>query len=247
MHVAREIIRSVLTAFQTLTILPLPISPSSPGRAAAFFPLVGAWYGWLGASIFLLLHTHLDPPLTAAFVLLVWILLGGAFHEDGLADTADAVCQRSDPQRILAVMKDSRIGTFGTLALLFSVGLRWLALANLGPQHVHGLVAVQALARGTPVLTAYVSAPAGGGLGRRLADDLTHWIANAVALQMILIVWLCCKDLAVPLLALAAATIMGAKLFFESKLGGVTGDCLGATEQVTETALLIVLACLSSI
>src|SRR5262245_13968406 len=103
-------IPAFLGAVQFLTVLPVPGKTAPPARSAIFFPLVGAWLGWMGATIFLFLRAVFPLELAALAAVAFWIVVTGALHEDGLADVADAFRAGRSADRILAILKDSRIG-----------------------------------------------------------------------------------------------------------------------------------------
>src|SRR5260370_4158255 len=126
-------------AIQFLTILHWPGDSAPPGQAALFFPLVGGLLGWSGAGLFLALKSFAGDSVAALLVLGYWVLVTGALHEDGLADVADAVRAGRGRDRMFAILKDSRIGAYGTLALLFSVLIRWQALAHPPKDPLPGL------------------------------------------------------------------------------------------------------------
>ncbi len=146
----------------------MPGDPVAPGRAAAFFPLVGAALGLAGAGVFLLAGLALPVSLAALATVAFWTAVSGVLHEDGLADVADAVRAGRPQAQILTILKDSRIGTFGAVALILSVLARWQALESLATDRVvEALVASQAVPRAAMVAMAWTSRPTGDGLGHR--------------------------------------------------------------------------------
>jgi adenosylcobinamide-GDP ribazoletransferase len=216
--------RALLGAFQFLTVLPVRGSTVEPARAAIYFPLVGAV---LGAAAWLV-------P-TALGKLLFLVLATGALHEDGLADVADAVRAGRSPERILTIMKDSRIGAYGALALIFSLLFRWQALDGVT---LPRLIAAQAISRAAVIVLARSSKPAGSGLGAGFCSGLGQWTTLAVAMQAVAAAALCGGMTAAAMLGSAAAAIAALRWWFARRIGGVTGDCLGAAEQVTQTLSL---------
>ena len=123
-------------AVRLLTIVPLPseksFEPDWLPRAAKYFPLVGLLLGALLAAVLLAADHIWSGVVPALLAVTAGVLLTGAFHEDGLADSADSLGGQT-PERRLAIMQDSRIGSYGTLALIASVGLRVAALAAMPP------------------------------------------------------------------------------------------------------------------
>src|SRR5216683_843276 len=123
-----------LVAAQFLTRLPVPrvrFDPDSLSRAAKFFPVVGIMIG-IGASVLLRIAvSHFSRPLVALFVLIFLVLVTGGLHEDGLADTVDGFVGGWNREQVLTILRDSRIGSFGALALVLSVLARFLLLSSL--------------------------------------------------------------------------------------------------------------------
>jgi adenosylcobinamide-GDP ribazoletransferase len=108
-------------AIRFLTILPVRGGDAPPGQAAAFFPLVGAMLGAAGAGVYLLAEKAFPISIAALATVAFWIAISGVLHEDGLADVADAVRAGRTRERVLSILKDSRIGTYGAVAILLSV------------------------------------------------------------------------------------------------------------------------------
>ena len=237
-HESETALTRLLGALQFLTVLPIHRSTCAPGEAAAYFPLIGAGIGLTAAGLHLLLAKGVAEPINALLTVLAMVLLSGALHEDGLADCADAFGGQRPPDKILAILKDSRIGAFGALALVFSIGLRWQAIAQTGSHLFESLVAAGALSRAAQVGLAWVTPPAGEGSGRLFALTLT----TPRALTAILLA----AALAAPLGVIALPALVGsagitliARDYFERRLGGVNGDCCGALSQIVEGYVLL--------
>jgi adenosylcobinamide-GDP ribazoletransferase len=237
----------IARALGLLTRLPVPVDGPAAmargARAAWAWPLAGAILaliaGGVGATA---LWWGVTAPIAAGLILATQIILTGALHEDGLADSADGLWGGHTRDRRLEIMKDSRIGTFGVLALILSVGLRWVALSALiiGGIPWAALIGVAMLSRWPMVALMAALPPARpGGLsaavGRPPAP--TVWLAGALAiLGLILLGW---SALPVALAVLGLTALIAAVA--QSRIGGQTGDILGASQQVTETAALILL------
>ncbi len=237
----------LLTAVQFLTRLPTPqldgFQPDWPVRAARYFPLVGHLVGALAALVWVLALRIWSPPVAAILALAAGALLTGGFHEDGLADTADGLGGGSTPQRRLEIMKDSRIGSFGALALAGVLALRAGALASLGPSagalalilaHGAGRAAAVIVMTATPYVGDVEGAkarPAGARPTWAEALCAAAWGLAALAL----LPW--------PQALAAAALALGGALTLarvaRRLIGGHTGDVLGAVEQVCEAAVLL--------
>jgi adenosylcobinamide-GDP ribazoletransferase len=225
--------RRFLGALQFLTILPVPGDTAPASETAIFFPLVGAL---IGASAGVVLLTG------NAVLVIAWLLIvTGCIHEDGLADVADAFRAGRGRERILAILKDSRIGTYGCLALVMSVLIRWQALAQMRTNPVYGMIAALALSRTALVALASIAPAAGEGLGREFVNGVSGNTALAASAQAVAIAFLTEWRYAAAMILSSAAIVFLARAYFVRRLGGVNGDCLGATCQIVETANLLIL------
>lgn len=238
--------RTLAGAIQFLTILRIPGEPPAPGRAAAWFPLVGAALGAAGAGVYLLLSRLLPVSLAALACVAFWTASTGVLHEDGLADVADALRAGRTRERMLEILKDSRIGAFGAVALLLSVIARWQALQYFsGPSVLTACIAAQAVPRAAMVGLAWASRPAGDGLGYSLASTLGTTGAVIALLQGAVAAFVCgLREGAVIVLG-SFVIVRLAREYFYRRIGGVNGDCLGATEQALEIFILALFACAS--
>ncbi|MFD3189464.1 adenosylcobinamide-GDP ribazoletransferase [Sedimentitalea sp. HM32M-2] len=243
---ARTALTDLVLALTLMTRLPMPRLPRAAFECQAgavwAFPLVGAVVGVLaGAAGLAALALGLPAPVAAGLVLAVQILATGAMHEDGLADTADGLWGGWTPERRLEIMKDSAIGTYGVLALVLTVGLRWAALTVLMPQGGAPVVAAAVLSRaGLPVLMRALPPARAGGLSRQVGAP-TH---NSVSLSVVLgfgLGWLAVGPpvLAPVLTVLLAVCVLA--LVARARIGGQTGDILGAAQQLAELAALLAL------
>jgi adenosylcobinamide-GDP ribazoletransferase len=242
-------VRDLLVACRYLTVLPLPPSRTAGdlGRAAGWFPLVGAILGGLLAVWDLALGRLVPPLLGAVAVVGLWALLTGGLHLDGLADSADGLGASFDRDEALAIMRDPRIGAYGVTAIALVLGLKVAALAGLRPDLSWRAVGVAAvLGRLGPLLLARLCPPARSeGAGHAFALGvggggvaLGSLIALAVALGL-LGPWG-----AVPVAATVAAAAAFAA-YLSWRLGGFTGDCLGAQVELTEALCLVAVAALA--
>jgi adenosylcobinamide-GDP ribazoletransferase len=236
-------------ALGLLTRLPVRVQTARAmargARAAWAFPLVGVLVGALQAlALGALGALGVPVVVTAGLVLALAVVITGAMHEDGLADTADGLWGGWDKARRLAIMKDSHIGTYGVLALGVVFGLRWMALAavltgwGLGAAAL-ALIVTGALSRaGMVAVMAALPNARGTGLAQSVGRPSRATAAMAIAIAAL-------SALAtghVMLVGVAALAALGCALIARAKIGGQTGDILGATQQFSEMALLIVLA-----
>jgi adenosylcobinamide-GDP ribazoletransferase len=235
-----------LTAIQFLTRLRVPhlhnFERSWLDRSVAYFPLVGMIVAGISSLVLVVAAIIWPNPIPALLAVCAGVLVTGALHEDGLADSADGLAGGHTPAQRLAIMRDSRIGTFGAIAVMFALGLKVACLGMLTPfDGVCALFAAHMGARAACVVAAaftpYVGDTEGktGPLdvrGRRLAFAVVVGLAGFLGLPF--------------MPALAALLIAGfaAVCFLRvaaSALGGHNGDVLGATEQIFEVVVLLVL------
>jgi adenosylcobinamide-GDP ribazoletransferase len=210
------------------------------------FPIVGLAIGALGGIAYAIARGLALPALAAALIAVATTaLVTGALHEDGLADTADGFGGGTTRETKLEIMRDSRIGTFAVLALIFSIGLRSVAIAEIGLRwHVFAaLIAAHALARGVLPAALQRLDPAredGLGVGAGRPEQNQVLIALAIALAIAVIA----TGLRTGLSAAIAAAIVAIAIGWLAlrQIGGQTGDVLGAIEQGAETAALLAAA-----
>jgi adenosylcobinamide-GDP ribazoletransferase len=237
--------RQFLGAVQFLTIVPVP-GGTAPHRAAFFFPLVGAALGAAAGGVLWAAAQVLPSSIAALLALLFLIVVTGGLHEDGLADVFDAFRAGRPPERILAILKDSRIGTYGALAIVMASLARWQAIDALGDRAFAALAAAAGASRGGMVLLAYVSKPAGEGLGKAFVAGLSGPAAILAALQAAALGFLCGPVDGAAALAGNALAVLLLRAWFHRRLGGVNGDCLGATCQILEVQTLLIFVWLPS-
>ena len=233
-----------------LTRLPWPASGAvaAGGLAPAMrcFPLVGLGLGLAAGLVGAVTRVVGLAPLPAALLaLLILALLTGALHEDGLADLADGLGARGGRDRRREVLRESRSGAFGVLALVFSVGLRAAALATVaGPWRMVGaLMAAAALSRAMIPAAMQVMAPArADGLGA--AAGIPDASIAATAAGIGLAVAVIGLGLGGALAAMVAAVLgaLAVVMVARRSLGGYTGDVLGAVQQAAEIAILLAAA-----
>ena len=235
-------------ALALLTRLPVHVSSFERGaRAAWAYPLVGLMTGGLaGLGGLAALWVGLPAPLAALIALGLLTVITGAMHEDGLADTADGLWGGWDRARRLDIMKDSQIGSYGVIALVLAFSARWAALwllfeAGPGPA-LTGLLVAPMLSRATmPALMAALPHARDHGLSRSIGRPAPATALLAVGLAaglgLLLLGWAVFGALFwASLLALAVGWTA------QAKIKGQTGDILGATQQVTEIAVLFYLS-----
>jgi adenosylcobinamide-GDP ribazoletransferase len=236
-------IARLLGAIQFLTVLPVHSRTAPPGQSALFFPLVGAALGAAGGLVLEVARTFVPVEIAALLVICFWALITGGLHEDGFADVADAFRAGRPREKILAILKDSRIGAHGGLALVLISLVRWQALSsNAAVNPSLALAASLAVSRASMVVVAWLTPPAGSGLGFEFSRTLNTSTAIGVLLQAFL--WAAFSGTGILLLWYTSLVIAGGRIYFTRRIGGVTGDCLGACALVVETGVLLLFTCL---
>lgn len=254
-------LRLFFVALQFLTRLPSPrwvgFEPEWLNQSARHFPAVGLLVGALAAFVLVLGHALFTPAVAVGLSMAATLLLTGAFHEDGWADTCDALGGGAGigRERALVIMKDSRIGTYGAVGLVLMLGLKAatltalplvLAVPALLFAHTASRAAAVALIRWLPYA---------GDIEHAKAKPLAQRISRAglvVALAWVMVLCLALVSAAqrwgepavLPAIALGllvvAITAAWCARWFRQRLGGYTGDTLGATQQLTELLALLV-------
>ncbi|MEJ1174173.1 adenosylcobinamide-GDP ribazoletransferase [Agrobacterium sp. CMT1] len=256
---ARDFITDVMHSLAFLSRLPVPsrffegYSGVPMGRAARAFPAAGLLIA-LPAAFLVVVFARFDasPQLTGWLAIGLTALMTGALHEDGLADMADGFGSGRDKSRMLEIMKDSRIGSYGTIAMVLSFALRATALASLietlpGKTAAACLIAALVTSRALMVWH-WQSLPAaktsGIAVNAGQPGESERNIALAAGLFLFILFTLHALPLFEIVLVLAVAVI-AAMLFgrlCERKIGGHTGDTIGACQQITEIVILVALA-----
>lgn len=242
-------LKDLRVAGSFLTRVPLHLEGTvDVQRATPWFPVVGLVIGAMGAAVFVAALEILPPGPAAALALVTTAAITGAFHHDGLADIADAFGGGWDRDQRLAILKDSRHGTYGVVSLVLDILVQWSALATLSARwgaaalvaaHVLGRTAILGvLLAGRPASRTGMGTDYAAGLPRRAA--LAGLIAGLAITTVLLGPWV---------LVAAGIVTAGAAVVHElarRKIGGFSGDVLGAVEQVGEALVLLVVAALAT-
>lgn len=238
----KDFFRQIGIAFGFLTVLPAPKyewSEENFGKSAAFFPLTGLFIGGLSGAFFCLTRRFLPKEAAAALTLILWIVLSGGLHWDGVGDCFDGFCYAGNAERRLEIMKDSRMGTYGALGLICSLLLKFTLIAGLKETD--------------PILLfALISALSRWGMLLLVFRPLANPKGMAAALRKA-----CPKQVALPALIfpLIPAVFLGVRSFLlfipellcigiialtaQKKIGGISGDVLGLSVEIGEIVLLL--------
>lgn len=236
-------------ALQFLTRLPVPgpqaLNPAALGLSPLYYPLVGLLIGSLMAGAAALAAGWFAAPLTATLLVAGWVLVTGALHIDGLADSADAwVGGQGSRERTLAIMKDPASGPVAVAAVVLVLLLKVAAIAELleGQALVYLLLAPVLGRLAIPVLFLTTPYVRDSGLGSALLAEFPrrHASALCVAVLVLLLVW--SFPIGASVVLVAGAAVMVLRLIMLARLNGCTGDTLGATVELVELAVLLALA-----
>jgi adenosylcobinamide-GDP ribazoletransferase len=239
-------ISGLVTAVQFLTRLPVPralgVGTTDLRQAAPWFPFVGLLVGavvavatWVGAG--------LGPWPAALLGVVAWVVVTGALHLDGLGDVADGLgAAHGSPERFLEVIRDPHSGSFGVTAIVLQIAAKLVLLAELTQRsHVLALVLVAAWARWGSLVLARAVPPLGAGFAQKFAAGIDVRMIGAWALALTV-----ASVVIAPVLVAAVAVPFVLALYWRRRLGGITGDCHGASIEVTETVLLALLVATAS-
>jgi adenosylcobinamide-GDP ribazoletransferase len=232
--------KGLISALQFITILPVGRAQSfDPPKMVPYFPLVGILLGLLLAAFDAIVVRFWSPPVVALLNVCLLVALTGAFHLDGLGDTADGLLGQRSKDDALAIMKDSRIGTMGLVAILFALAIKWGGIASLDPHRSILLVMVPAYARaGILFGMRYLEYGRPDGTGKPFFNEklsLMHFwgLIFPVGLSLVLgwqAIWLNVGF---------AAMVGSILLFYRRRMGCITGDMLGAMTELTEAGLFL--------
>jgi adenosylcobinamide-GDP ribazoletransferase len=241
----------ILNALRFLTILPVPSSataqePDWLSRCVKYFPIVGIGIGIASAAMWWLAGAIWGPLIAASLAVATSIVITGALHEDGLADTADGFGGGWTVEKRLAIMKDSRIGAYGALALGFGTALRVAALADWPLwTGVAALIAVHAAARITPAFVLSRMAYKGDVAAMKVAYEDSPIRSDEFRFALMVVIVALLPLGFVSFTAIASGLLLGGALaaalaaWSRRLIGGYTGDVLGAIEQLFEIGFLL--------
>ena len=238
-------------AFTFLTRIPVggfPYPPKTWTWISIWFPLVGAILGGLQALIWMGLEGHSDPT-RAIIVVGLSVLITGGFHEDGLSDSVDALGGAYDKENVLRILKDSRIGAFGALALILALMLKVSLLVDLGEMAPLGLILGQSLSRALPVIQLgiqpYVRREDPEAKSREVARSGRAQAGIAFLWTLGLLgmgIWLGVSTggiIGMGIALVAVGVLFGG--YVQRRAGGLTGDFMGALQQLSELGILFAL------
>lgn len=243
--------RFLLTALMFFTRIPVtgdvPYSQIAQRQALKFFPVIGWLVGAVGALVFYLAQLWLPPSVAVVLGIVAMLLTTGAMHEDGLADSIDGFGGGHDAERVLAIMKDSHLGSFGAIALIVILLLKTLLLLELTAAGIGRVCAAILFAQAAsrfavlliPVTLDYVQlspeSKSQAMVGQRMPPESLFIGAVAVVIPLLFLP----GDGYWTALILAIALSYGLSRYYRARIDGYSGDCLGATQQLTESMIYL--------
>ena len=233
--------RGLIDAIQFMTILPLGrLREFEPRRMVAFFPVVGLLIGLALSFLDRVFLWFWSAPVAGLLDVFFLIAVTGALHLDGLGDTADGLYGRRSRQEALDIMKDSRIGAMGLIAIVCCLAAKWAGIAGL-EQHRHLLlVAIPAFSR-SAILFGFRFLPYGrseGGTGRAFFEQKPSAV-SFIGVSIPLAISLFLGWRGVVLIAVFAVLVCGILFYYKRRINGITGDMLGAMTETIEAALFL--------
>ena len=248
MLVQREFKR-IRLAFSFLTTVPLPMvkewDAKDQAKSLIYAPIVGLFIGGLLLLVWEMASFYPAKQIAAIFVVVAYVMVTGGLHLDGLADSCDGVFSNRPRERMLEIMRDSRIGTNGVIGLIFALLIYWIAVSNFPPflatNTVIPLVLLPVAGRTGSIIGAGLSkyARKTDGLGKNFVEILTtrHAIIGGIISLLIFVLIGGWRGIIMFLITLAS-TLVGI-LFFNRRLGGATGDSLGAICEFNQIIFIL--------
>ena len=236
--------RNLISALQFITILPMGKAKSFDApKMVPHFPLVGILLGLLVAAFDAIVIRLWAPPVVALLDIILLAVLTGAFHIDGLGDTADGLLGPRPRHKALEIMKDSRIGTMGLVAILFGLAIKWGGIAGLSYHRSLFLIMVPAYAR-AGILFGMRYLPYGrpDGTGKPFFSErisLKHFWGLVLPVGLSLTLGLKAVWLNLTFVIITASILF----FYKKRMGCITGDMLGAMVEITEAGLFLMISC----
>jgi len=240
--------RRFILALQFLTVIPfykkLEVNEEDLGKSALYFPMVGLIIGGCLVCSNLLLSFFLPRSVVDGMLIVILVLITGSIHLDALADTVDGIASGKERNEKLRIMKDGQVGAMGAVAVFLVLMLKYLALAAL-PEYLknQSLLLMPVMGRWSQVSVAYFSDYAGikKGLGFPMTRHVTPLIFIFTTIISVLVAAYLFHYRGFIIAVLVVSFCLLYSLFFKRALGGVTGDVLGAANEITEVAVLFMI------
>jgi len=236
--------RYFIAAAQFITILPLGKAETfDPPKMIPYFPVVGILLGILVALFDHVASSLWSIPVASMLDVIFLAILTGAFHIDGLGDSADGLLGKRSKEKTLAIMKDSRLGTMGLVAILCGLSMKWAGISDLDAGRSLLLVIVPAYARGSMLfgIRFFDYGRSGGGTGLDFfKEELKLSAFWGLIIPVVLSGWLGWQAIWLNLIfAVVTAVIIW---YYHRRLGSITGDMLGAMTEILESAMFLLVS-----
>lgn len=237
--------RKILIAISFFTRIPIKLKDVTSEEfydSMILIPIVGLFIGCIlyGVSVLFSLIHFIE--LQALLMVIAYIWLTGGLHLDGFADTTDALFSARDREKMMEIMKDSRLGAFGAIGLILLILTNWLSFTIILPEYSIALLLIPVFGRVAAIMSTCFStyAPGGGGLGRRFVEmtKLHHFIIYLVSLFLFATLVLGIPGLVTAVVSLIPGIFLMKNL--QHKIGGMTGDTIGMTIEMNQTFFMVI-------
>lgn len=243
--------RKLLIAISFFTRFPITLKDVSEDEfynSMIFMPIVGILIGailFLVSWVFSYIHVI---SLQALFTMIVYIWITGGLHLDGFADTVDGLFSARDHEKMMEIMKDSRLGSFGAIGLILLFLTIWSCYTVILPQNLLIVLLLPIVGRYCAIQICCFStyAEGGGGLGRRIVEMTKPWHVLVYLMLILPFAWFCIGPVAFWATLATMLVNFGLMLYLQRKIGGITGDTIGLTIELTQAIYLVLLAVIQS-
>ncbi|WPC41417.1 adenosylcobinamide-GDP ribazoletransferase [Clostridium sp. JS66] len=246
----KKIFNSFLLVIQFFTRIPvninLPCEMEDFKRGSTFLPIVGLIIGIIQWAVYEAFIKILPVDVVVVIVILIGVIITGGFHIDGLGDTFDGFFAFKGEERIIEIMKDSRIGTYACIATIMNFLFRYSLLTYIAPRYSMAIIVVPAISRFCTVFISYIGNTAKNtGTGNFLISNVgkTQLFISFIMTLAVLLLMIHWKYTVILMISGIIFTFVF-NLFCKSKIGGLTGDTLGASNELNEILALIIITIL---
>ncbi|MBU4439434.1 MAG: adenosylcobinamide-GDP ribazoletransferase [Acetobacterium sp.] len=237
--------RKILIAISFFTRIPIKLKDVSTEEfydSMILIPVVGVFIGLILFGVSILLSFIHFIQLQALLMVIAYIWLTGGLHLDGFADTTDALFSARDREKMMEIMKDSRLGAFGAIGLILIILTNWMTYTIILPEYSSAILIIPVFGRVAAIMSTCFStyAPGGGGLGKRFVEmtKLHHFIIYLILLMVFSTLILGLPGLLTVVICLLPALLLMKNLQY--KIGGMTGDTIGMTIELNQTFFMVV-------
>lgn len=237
--------RKILIAISFFTRIPIKLKDVSTEEfydSMILIPVVGVFIGLILFGVSILLSFIHFIQLQALLMVIAYIWLTGGLHLDGFADTTDALFSARDREKMMEIMKDSRLGAFGAIGLILIILTNWMTYTIILPEYSSAILIIPVFGRVAAIMSTCFStyAPGGGGLGKRFVEmtKLHHFIIYLILLMGFSTLILGLPGLLTVVICLLPAFLLMKNL--QHKIGGMTGDTIGMTIELNQTFFMVV-------